>query len=101
MMAKKNRKTQQLIEKLTEECTAHEQFIATLEEKISSFDYTQDLIDQLEEVSANTESVVRTSIPPPHRLPSEPAAIRSAKRTNFYDEPLHNEKKPWRPANRT
>ena len=55
MMAKKNRKTQQLIEKLTEECTAHEQFIATLEEKISSFDYTQDLIDQLEEVSGNTE----------------------------------------------
>ena len=55
MMARKNRKTYQLIEKLTEECTAHEQFIGTLEEKIASFDYTQELIDQLEEVSANTE----------------------------------------------
>ncbi|CAF0999690.1 unnamed protein product [Adineta ricciae] len=55
MMARKNRKTYQLIEKLTEECTAHEQFIGTLEEKIASFDYTQELIDQLEEVSADAE----------------------------------------------
>ncbi|UJR10739.1 hypothetical protein I4U23_014927 [Adineta vaga] len=54
MMAKKNRKTYQLIEKLTEECTAHEQFIGTLDEKISSYDYTQEIIEQLEEVNANT-----------------------------------------------
>ncbi|CAF3734308.1 unnamed protein product [Adineta steineri] len=56
MMAKKNRKTYQLIEKLTEECSAHEQFIATLDEKIASFDYTQQLIDELEEVNTNTDA---------------------------------------------
>jgi SMC interacting uncharacterized protein involved in chromosome segregation len=54
MMAKKNRKTYQLIEKLTDECTANEQFIASLEEKISSFNYTQQLIDELEEVNEKT-----------------------------------------------
>lgn len=55
MMAKKNRKTYQLIEKLTDECTANEQFITSLEEKISSFNYTQQLIDELEEVNQNAE----------------------------------------------
>jgi hypothetical protein len=51
MMAKKNRKTYQLIEKLTDECTANEQFIANLEEKISSFNDTQQLIDELEDMN--------------------------------------------------
>jgi SMC interacting uncharacterized protein involved in chromosome segregation len=55
MMAQKNRKTYQLIEKLTDECTANEQFIANLEEKISSFNYTQQLIDELEDVHEKTE----------------------------------------------
>lgn len=55
MMAKKNRKTYQLIEKLTEECTANEQFIGSLEEKLSSFNYTQELIDELEEVNKRFE----------------------------------------------
>lgn len=55
MMAKKNRKTYQLIEKLTDECTENEQFITNLEEKISSFNYTQQLIDELEDVNKNTE----------------------------------------------
>lgn len=55
MMAKKNRKTFQLIEKLTDECTAHEQFIASLEEKIASFEYTQQLIEELEDVNIKTE----------------------------------------------
>jgi hypothetical protein len=54
MMAKKNRKTYQLIEKLTDECTANEQFIGNLEEKISSFNYTQQLIDELEDVNEKT-----------------------------------------------
>lgn len=48
MMAKKNRKTHQLIEKLTEECSANEQFIGNLEEKIASFQDTQQLIGELE-----------------------------------------------------
>lgn len=51
MMAKKNRKTQQLIEKLTDECSANEQFIANLEEKLSSFDDAQQLINELEEMN--------------------------------------------------
>ncbi|CAF4655892.1 unnamed protein product [Rotaria sp. Silwood1] len=55
MMAKKNRKTYQLIEKLTDECTANEQFIASLDEKLSSFDYTQQLIDELEQLNEKTE----------------------------------------------
>jgi len=55
MMAKKNRKTYQLIEKLTEECTQNEQFIANLDEKLSSFTYTQQLIDELEEVHDKAE----------------------------------------------
>jgi hypothetical protein len=55
MMAKKNHKTYQLIEKLTDECTANEQFIASLEEKIASFNYTQQLIDELEDVNEKTQ----------------------------------------------
>ena len=55
MMKKKNRKTYQLIEKLTDECTANEQFIASLEEKLASFNETQQLIDELEEVNRKTE----------------------------------------------
>jgi SMC interacting uncharacterized protein involved in chromosome segregation len=55
MMAKKNRKTYQLIEKLTVECTAHEQFIASLEEKISSFEYTQQLLDELDQMNTKIE----------------------------------------------
>ena len=55
MMAKKNRKTQQLIEKLTEECTANEQFIGNLEEKITSFQDTQQLIGELEEMNENAQ----------------------------------------------
>ncbi|CAF2546532.1 unnamed protein product [Rotaria sp. Silwood2] len=55
MMAKKNRKTYQLIEKLTDECTANEQFIASLDEKLSSIDYTQQLIDELEQINEKTE----------------------------------------------
>ena len=54
-MAKKNRKTYQWIEKLTDECSANEQFIGSLEEKISSFNYTQQLIDELEDVYEKTE----------------------------------------------
>ena len=55
MMAKKNRKTYQLIEKLTDECTANEQFIGNLEEKISTFNYTKQLIDELEDVHKKAE----------------------------------------------
>lgn len=53
MMAKKNRKTPQLIEKLTEECTANEQFLGNLEKKIVSFDDTQQLIGEFEGMNEN------------------------------------------------
>ncbi|CAF1235241.1 unnamed protein product [Rotaria sordida] len=56
MMAKKNRKTYQLIEKLTDECTTNEQFIASLDEKLSSIDYTQQLIDELEQLNEKNET---------------------------------------------
>ncbi|CAF3136944.1 unnamed protein product [Rotaria socialis] len=56
MMAKKNRKTYQLIEKLSDECTANEQFISGLDEKLSSFNYTQQLIDELEQLNEKTET---------------------------------------------
>lgn len=55
MMAKKNRKTIQLIEKLTEECLANEQFISNLDEKLASFTYTQELVDELEELNEKNE----------------------------------------------
>ena len=55
MMASKNRKTYQLIEKLTNECTANEQFLVSLEEKLSSFIETKQLIDELEDVNETTE----------------------------------------------
>jgi hypothetical protein len=55
MMAKKNRKSQDLIEKLTEECTANEQFIGNLEEKILSFNDTQQLINELEEIDRRAQ----------------------------------------------
>lgn len=55
MMAQKNRKTYQLIEKLTDECTANEQFISSLEEKISTFSYTKQLIEELEDVYKKAE----------------------------------------------
>ena len=55
MMAKKNRKTQQLIDKLTDECTANEQFIGNLDEKLSSFDDAQQLISELEEMNGKAQ----------------------------------------------
>ena len=53
-MAKKNRKTAQLIEKLTDECTTNEQFIANLEEKLASFSDARQLIDELEYMNGKT-----------------------------------------------
>lgn len=48
MMAKKNRKNKELIDKMTDECFENEQFIANLDEKIATFQETQQLIDDLE-----------------------------------------------------
>ena len=59
MMAKKNRKNQDLIEKLMEECSANDQFIENLEEKISSFEETRQLINDLETMNDKAQSVMK------------------------------------------